>query len=47
MAYPFKKDEKKQMIISGNEYQNTKYRLKENIIKKIDKLLQIIMLMIY
>ena len=29
-----KKDEKKQMIISENEYQNTKYRLKKNIIKK-------------
>ena len=29
-----KKDEKKQMIISENEYQNTKYRLKENIIEK-------------
>ena len=29
-----KKDEKKQMIISEGDYQNTKYRLKENIIKK-------------
>ena len=29
-----KKDERKQMIISENDYQNTKYRLKENIIKK-------------
>ena len=29
-----KKDEKKQMILSEEEYQNTKYRLKQNIIKK-------------
>ena len=29
-----KKDEKKPMILSEEEYQNTKYRLKQNIIKK-------------
>ncbi|MAL65396.1 MAG: hypothetical protein CMF94_04775 [Candidatus Marinimicrobia bacterium] len=30
-----KKDEKKQMIISEEEYQSAKYRLKKNIIKKV------------